>query len=316
MRKSMVHIQVLRPDNSAGLSRDGEIVNNLLLKNGYKTTLTNSHADVLEFNNRKFDINLFLEVVHGKYLRQARVNVIIPNPEWFPKRWLSYRRRFHKVLCKTRHALNIFNSNGFTTEFIGFTSDNRYDGTSFEDKKKVFLHAPGRSQLKSTDQVIKAWENNPDFPTLYLVTSYGNLSERVLEIDNIDYTYGYVKENSFIELQNKVMFHVMPSRSEGFGHSIVEPMSTGAILITTDGVPMNELVSGFAYLCDAKKVGDFNLGPLYTVPPESIAEQVRAVLSASDDELKERSRKARLTFAENHKRFEKLFVESIRSIPL
>ena len=57
------------------------------------------------------------------------------------------------------------------------------------------------------------------------------------------------------------MWAVQPSMSEGFGHCLVEPASTGTEVITLDAPPMNEFPE--FQLLPAKMTGQHHYGNLY-----------------------------------------------------
>ena len=59
---------------------------------------------------------------------------------------------------------------------------------------------------------------------------------------NIKYYEKRLSDKELKELQNKCMCHVCPSAVEGYGHYIGEAVSCGAVVLTTNRPPMNEIV--------------------------------------------------------------------------
>ena len=68
--------------------------------------------------------------------------------------------------------------------------------------------------------------------------------------------------------------------AEGFGHLIVESMSCGAVVVTTDGAPMNELVTPErGLLVRAARSEPMALATRYFVDPLDLERQVARILA-------------------------------------
>src|SRR5690606_23451228 len=95
-------------------------------------------------------------------------------------------------------------------------------------------------------------------------------------------------------LQNTCGVHLCPSLSEGWGHYIVEAMSCGAVVLTTDGPPMNELVQpdrGVVLPYDRSEPR--HLGRNFHVNTRSVEKAVSRVLALSDAEKRALGERAR-----------------------
>src|SRR5689334_18773070 len=119
----MKSINIIVGGNGLGLSRDVEILSATLQAAGF-TVAVNGILKATGGRLRKlpYDINLLLEHIFPHALPFARVNCLIPNPEWFRDECQPHLAAMDWVLCKTRHAQTIFQNLGCKTEFISFSS--------------------------------------------------------------------------------------------------------------------------------------------------------------------------------------------------
>jgi len=114
-------------------------------------------------------------------------------------------------------------------------------------------------------------------------------------------------------LQNSHLFHLCLSEAEGWGHYIAEAMSCGAVAITCDAPPMNELVRpDRGLLVAAKAVGQLNAATRYHFDEtalETAVEEARAMPRAHYEAL---GASARRWFETNQQRFGKLLQEALQ----
>ena len=255
---------------------------------------------------RRYDLNLMLEHVWPQFLHQARCNVLVPNPEWFDRRDLAFLSSAQRVWAKTALAEELFAARGSRAVRIGFDSEDRHDGAVTREPR--FLHLAGRSPLKGTARLRALWQRHPEWPALTIVQDPepGSAadSDATGGAVNVTLHRGYLGDAALRTLQNAHRFHLCTSEAEGWGHYIAEAMSVGAVTITCDAAPMNELVSADRGVLVATHAGArHNLVTLSLFDEPALEAAVIRVLAMSGSQWDAIGAAARRWFLDNKQGF-------------
>lgn len=299
--------RILSRANAHGLSRDLGLVAGLLADAGHAIEpvafsnekglrlLRISGMQVARCWKGRADLQILLEHFYPPTLSLARRNLWMPNPEWFRPRWRDKLAAIDGTLCKTRHAETIFADFGCGPRYVGFTSQDRLDRTV--PRQRRFLHLAGKSPVKGTEAVLEAWRRHPEWPPLVVVQTSRHARAAAKPAANIDHRIGRMDDAELRRLQNVCRFHLSPSEAEGFGHCLVEGMSVGAAILTTDGEPMNELIRpGHGVLIEPAQVGKLGLARRHFVDADGIERAVERILAMGDGEVGAMGAAARAAF--------------------
>ena len=328
----MARINLIAWDNGVGLSTDLRLLGERLRQHRHRVSLSTIRRGklrkifgpiflrariaaqrVMGAQVRQFDVNIFLEHLRPEYLPLAKSNVLIPNPEWFDKHDEALIAEAQGVLAKTRHAENLFRERQIATQFIGFTSRDRRDTEI--PRRRAFFHLAGRSENKNTEPLLALWRRHPEWPMLTVVQN-PRTATPAAPVANIDHRIDYLDDADLRRLQNEHLFHLCPSQTEGFGHYLMEALGIGAVTITLDAAPMNELVAAdHGLLVTAKPIGTQNLSTIYTFEDADMERIVAECIAMPDARVAELSRAARAFFESNDRRFGERLGEAIAAIP-
>jgi glycosyltransferase involved in cell wall biosynthesis len=324
-----VQVRLIGKANGVGLSRDFELLSAALRACGCEVTLRPcerpdrkrrrglitrlaARARVLhaERGGRRrpaaFAANLMLEHVWPQFLHEADCNVLVPNPEWFDRRDLAFLGATHRVWAKTAMAERLFAVRGCRTVLIGFdSSDRQRPGIARQPR---FLHLAGRSPLKGTARLMALWLRHPEWPSLTIaqdveVELAG--AEAASRAPNLIVHREFLSDETLLELQNSHRFHICTSEAEGWGHYIAEAMSVGAVTITCDAPPMNELVGAERGVLVAAREGPrHNLATLAQFQVSALEAAIARVLGMSPAQWDAIGAAARQWFLANKGGFE------------
>lgn len=291
---------ILGIDNGAGLSRDREILADAFGEEGWDVVL----FDPLDKNTipPPVDLTVHLESPATHLLGLAQKDILVPNPEWWAAMWTPHLARLSLwAWTKTEDSARIFQGLGAQVERIGFRSRDHYDPTV--PRKRAFLHIGGASSLKNTALLISCWRE--DWPHLTVVT----LRQDCHPHQNVT-VLRHVSEEELRCLQNAHLFHIYPSRYEGFGHAQWEGLSCGAVVFVTQG-PSFADCEAFLRIQPVTEVhpqaGELKLVVEHVATAESIAVTVSRAQALSDEETRQISERSRSAWEKNAGLFRERF---------
>jgi Glycosyl transferases group 1 len=327
-------------DHGGGLSTDLDVLTTLLCSLGCRVKINGwpkHYRNVARIAGRlgrglqrgyallggsSYDVNIFIEQIYPRFIPQARLNCLIPNPEWFGDGNMPHLSHIDWVLCKTMSAFEAFSGSGRNRRYLGFTSPDKLSQDVARPAEIMCLHIGGASLEKGTAAVVEAWRRRPDWPRLLVIGNRKNyvggpgpLMETPL-VANIEWVDRYVDAIELKKYQNACVVHVCPSEAEGFGHIIVEGMSCEAVVITTDGAPMNEIVSNDrGFLARASGTEHMRRGTRYLVDVEDLNCQIDRVLAMQPDQRRALGKNARRWYLSQRDAFGsamKAFLDEVR----
>ena len=286
-------------NNGCGLQQDFEILKARLEELGHEVFSVQYGRDQ---KIEKVDVNIHIEMVIPHAFQYAQEQWSIPNPEWWIRNlWDRYRSLMKRFLCKTRDCQRIFEDIGpGRTELMGFRSQDQYLERTSERK---FLHLVGRSQTKNTEAIIDAWKKWKISVPLTLVTMDPDFLRRAQGVYYID-CHTRVSEEDKRRMMNAHLFHLCPSKYEGWGHYIHEALSVGGVIITTDQPPMSEFAGIESTLrIPTVRILEHGAARLHFANPDDVHEAVKKALSLSEDEVLQIRNGARTAFESEQANF-------------
>lgn len=295
----MIGTLIVVKNNKYGLTRDAELLASALAEAGVEAEIAGiSERPFLDrlFGRRRARRIIHVERVFPRWISAAETNMLVPNQERFPRRHLRRLRRVGLVLAKTLEAVDAFAGRGVQVEHLGFTSEDRLDQGVAKNWSRM-LHLAGGSTLKGTEDVLALWARHPEWPELVLVQKKENAPQSVPA--NVRLISSYVDDGELRRLQNECGIHLCPSRSEGWGHNIIEALSCGALVITTDASPMNEHVRpDFGLLVASVRTEPRHMGVCHFVGRDALEAAIDAAVAMPVAQKVTMGRRARERFLE------------------
>ncbi|MGH6727175.1 MAG: glycosyltransferase, partial [Pseudolabrys sp.] len=258
---------------------------------------------------RPVEVVVFFEhtVAHPQ-LWAARHRIMVPNPEWLRSPAIEPGSRLTEMWHKTRvsHATLSKLSPNLRHSYIGFTSP-EFSGSDPDFNR--FIHFKGVSVQKQTEVVLAAWREHPEWPELR-IQSYSNEPAFLhfpewLQWKNIHLKYGFMSSKEYHSEVARAGVQLCPSSVEGFGHYINEARSMGALIVTTDAAPMNELVDNTCgVLVTPVRTEQQNFGVRHIIDVAGFEKAMQTVLEMPIEQRKALGAEARRRYLADRDQFQ------------
>jgi Glycosyl transferases group 1 len=313
----------IQTDASPGLRCDAEIVAqnlsskfsvrvNVCTKNSWSVHCRRFISKFKRFFGFKGGVGIFVEDLRSRWFGAFDYNILIPNQEWMRPNTKLLLGRCDEIWCKSRYAESIFLQLGCRVKYIGFTSADRFLPNISKDFES-FIHIQGRSGSKGTSTILHAWEKHVNWPMLTIVTRDSVLLEH--DRHNIKIIVDFLTDEDLNVCMNSRGIHLCTSEAEGFGHTINEALSTGALVISTDAPPMNELVRPqFGFLVPYTISTPAGLGEKFKVSVDDLEKKIEEVMALDGAKKRQMSQLARQSYLQSRSQFHDLLLEAADNV--
>ena len=132
---------------------------------------------------------------------------------------------------------------------------------------------------------------------------------------NIKCLTSRITDRHLHRLQNECAVHVCPSEVEGFGHTLMEALSCGAVLVTTDAPPMHELLlPDEGILVPHTSTAPMGAGMRYMVGEPELGEAIARIWTMNSSMIEGLRRAARARYDSNRAFFHQHLARAMREI--
>ena len=233
-----------------GLGQDAKIIDMCLremMATG-KTNLKISHADPYLFIGHGnlpqiSDIHIYLEVPCRVAFPWAKVNVVVPNAEWWYKDAWSWTKDAGAIFWfRTLYCQKLFEAAGIKGTYIGWRCPPSYVSSKQGAVAKQALYVVGGSKHKkaAADVIVGCWQET--WPPLVVLSAEPAPTKIAA---NVDWRCKYISNEEKRMLQETSLYHVVASTAEGFGYTMAEALNQNALILRTD-LPVYEELWGDA----------------------------------------------------------------------
>jgi hypothetical protein len=187
------------------------------------------------------DCHIYLEVPSRMAIAWARYNVLVVNPEWFPKdawNWtFAERGGIDLFVFKTPMAAALFPDVPAGRRLvIPWRSPMEQDFGRWETKEDRFLYVVGASANKAAvaRSVVAAWRT--DWPPLEIWCSeeIAESLRPLVRCETVEFQTEFRPGAEREARQRACKWHVVASAAEGFGFTMAEAAACGAPALWTD----------------------------------------------------------------------------------
>jgi glycosyltransferase involved in cell wall biosynthesis len=144
--------------------------------------------------------------------------------------------------------------------------ESNFGSSKFNLPDKYILFLGAIEPRKNILSLVSAYEHGRFFDKgIYLVIAGAagwknkNVLHKIKKTQGVLYV-GYVSEAEKINIYSKALLFVYPSFYEGFGFPVLEAMSAGVPVITSNRSSLPEITEGAAYLANPFNVADIERG--------------------------------------------------------
>jgi len=215
------------------------------------------------------DVHIYLEVPCRVAFPWARVNIVVPNAEWwYTDAWSWVQDTGAVFWFRTRHCQRLFETKGVKGRYIGWRCPNvvgRCDGAD----SALYVVGGSKHKLAAAGVVVSAWK--PEWPTLTILCASEGPADLV---PNVIWRSEYVSDQEKRRLQEGSLYHVVASQAEGFGYTMAEAINHNALILRTDLPVYEEFWGGLLGSAGLIKTNDGAAGTMLDMPRTFSAEAV------------------------------------------
>jgi hypothetical protein len=248
----MARVVILSRKSKWGLDADAKLVEQIFreaqaLK--WLPVATIDHLDSYQFTNPKpVDIQIHLEVPCRQAWPWAKVNIVVVNPEWWPKTaWNWVFPAADYFVFKSPHVAQqypeIDPKKCIVIPWRGVGSSAKT--TTLKQNKVLYLVGDSRNKLEAAKVVLKAWK--AEWPPLEIWGSPTAIAELPVpsHITNVTTSSVYRSAEEKQKAQYEARYHCVASVAEGFGYTMAECAAAGSLPLWVQ-LPVQEYVWGTA----------------------------------------------------------------------